>query len=173
MLGMSNRAAVSLILGISAIAASCAIKESTAPETTPGTAPIRRETTLLPALLRCDPLPYASASKTIGPAGGELIVGPHRLTIPSGALDTPTVIHGEAPASTAVYVNLTPNGLRFATPSTLTLSYAHCDGSLSLLKTIVQVDDLLNILAVLPSQDLSTGKVSAQLSHFSNYAVAW
>lgn len=128
---------------------------------------------LVPGLIVCDPLPYASDVRTIGAAGGELRIGPHRLTIPPGALGSPVVITGEAPVSTAVLVTLSPDGLRFAARATLTLNYSHCARSPSLVETIVQVGDALNVLEVLPSQDTPAGEVSARLGHFSNYAVAW
>jgi hypothetical protein len=128
---------------------------------------------LLPTLVRCDPLPHASAASTIGAEGGEIRVGPHRLVVPAGALASPTLITAEAPASSEVVVNFSPDGLQFAAPATLTLSYAHCNRPLSLNERIVQVDGLLGILALLPSLDLPSGEVSASLRHFSGYAVAW
>lgn len=129
---------------------------------------------LVPGLIACDPLPYAADVRTIGPEGGELRIGPHQLTIPPGALQSPVVITGEAPVSTAVLVRLSPDGLHFAARANLTLSYGHCAHLLpGILTTIVQVDDLLNVLEVLPSLDTRAGTVSAPLRHFSNYAVAW
>src|SRR5437870_4257172 len=37
-------------------------------------------------LLHCTPLPTATATQTVGPAGGVIKVGPHTLSIPAGAL---------------------------------------------------------------------------------------
>ena len=128
-------------------------------------------------LLTCRPLPYASDVETIGPAGGVLRVGPHTLAIPPGALSQRVVITAEAPVSKYAQVTFSPHGLRFTNnvkPS-LTLSYAHCDGLLSLVKPkIVYVDEDLKILEWLLSTNLGFYKsVSAPLSHFSSYMVAY
>ena len=128
-------------------------------------------------LLACDPLPYASASETIGPEGGTLVVGPHRLTIPAGALAAPVVITAEAPVGTVNSVQLQPEGLQFAQgrPARLTLSYANCPLLGRLLpKRIAYTTDLLEILSyVLSVDDLLNKKVTGALEHFSRYAVAW
>ncbi len=128
-------------------------------------------------LLACDPLPYASASATIGTQGGTLVIGPHRLTVPAGALAGPVVISGEAPVGTVNSVKLQPEGLQFAAgkPAKLTLSYANCPLLGSLLpKRVAYTTDLLGILSYVPSlDDLLGRKVTGSLEHFSRYAVAW
>ena len=128
-------------------------------------------------LLTCRPLPYASDVKTIGPAGGVLKVGPHSLVIPPGALSQKTVITAEAPSSKYAQVVFSPHGLKFTNnmKPVLTLSYAHCNGVLTLIKPkIVYVDKNLTILEWLLSLNLSSNKsVSAPLSHFSIYMVAY
>jgi hypothetical protein len=128
-------------------------------------------------LLACDPLPYATTTQTVGPAGGTLIVGPHKLTIPAGALAAPTLITAEAPVGTVNSVRLSPEGLTFAAgkPATLTLSYANCPLVGQVLpKRIAYTTDLLAILSyVLSVDDLLTKRVSGTLAHFSRYAVAW
>src|SRR5438874_11125729 len=65
-------------------------------------------------LLACTPLPYAVTQQTVGPDGGTLLVGPHKLTIPAGALSTPVLITAEAPVGTVNSVRLSPEGLTFA-----------------------------------------------------------
>src|SRR6266550_1843318 len=75
-------------------------------------------------LLKCSDLPYTSATETIGPDGGSLSAGPHTLVIPPGALSAPTTITMTAPRGLGVNaVKFAPEGLRFATPATLTMSY--------------------------------------------------
>src|SRR5437867_8645438 len=49
------------------------------------------------SLLRCIPLPADTATQTIGPWGGSLQVGPHRLIVPAGALATPVTITAVLP----------------------------------------------------------------------------
>jgi hypothetical protein len=128
-------------------------------------------------LLACDPLPYASGSATIGAAGGTVVIGPHRLVVPAGALASPVLIQGEAPVGTVNSVKLQPEGLQFAAgkPAKLTLSYANCPLLGSLLpKRIAYTTDLLGILSYVASlDDLLGRKVSGSLEHFSRYAVAW
>lgn len=128
-------------------------------------------------LLKCQPLPYDSDVKVIGPSGGILRVGPHTLVFPPGALSRNTVITAEAPVSQYAEVKLSPHGLKFTNWSkpVLTLSYSHCSGLLSTLpRRIVYVDANFNILETVLSLDLSRDKsVSAPLQHFSSYVVAY
>ncbi|MEW5916733.1 MAG: hypothetical protein AB1762_10020, partial [Gemmatimonadota bacterium] len=128
-------------------------------------------------LLTCRPLPYASDVETIGPAGGVLRVGPHTLAFPPGALSQRVVITAEAPTSKYAQVQLQPHGLKFENryKPVLTLSYAHCDGILALVRPkIVYVDENLNILEWLLSLNLGWNKtVSSPLDHFSSYMVAY
>ena len=126
-------------------------------------------------LLRCTPLPYASASKVIGPDGGQLRVGPHTLTIPAGALAQPVLITAEAPSETVNSVRFSPQGLVFARPAALTMSYANCNLLGRLVpKHIAYTTDDLTILSYLLSLDnLFQKQVTGQLQHFSRYALAW
>ncbi len=126
-------------------------------------------------LLRCTPLPAASTSATIGSAGGTLQVGPHTLAIPAGALSGPVTITATAPADNVNTVQFQPEGLVFAKPAALTMSYANCS-TLGLLgpKRVVFTDDALAILEVLLSVDSrSSQTVVGRLQHFSHYAVAY
>lgn len=126
-------------------------------------------------LLSCTPLPEATANQTIGPEGGVLTVGPHSLTVPAGALSAPVTITAVAPSGAVRRVDFAPDGLQFAEPARLSLSYQGC-GLAGILapKRVVQIDHDLSILEVLPSLDLrSLLTTSASLEHFSGYAVAW
>lgn len=128
-------------------------------------------------LLACNPLPYAVTRQVVGPAGGTLVVGPHSLTVPAGALSDTVTITAEAPAGTVNSVKLLPEGLHFAPgkPARLTLSYANCPLLGRLLpKRIAYTTDLLQILSYLLSvDDLVAKRVTASLEHFSRYVVAW
>lgn len=128
-------------------------------------------------LLQCKPLPYASDVEQVGPAGGILRAGPHTLVIPPGALSKNTVITMESPVGPIAQVKFKPHGLKFGNWSkpALTLSYSHCSGlGMILPKQIVYTDDLLKILETLISLDLRENQsVSAPLSHFSSYVVAY
>ena len=126
-------------------------------------------------LLTCSPLPYASATETVGPNGGVIEVGPHRLYIPPGALDEAVRITAVTPSGRVNQVQFQPEGLRFQVPAALTMSYANCNLLGKLLpKRIAYVDGNLRILEYILSLDiLSLRKVTGSVNHFSAYAVAW
>ncbi|PYO98882.1 MAG: hypothetical protein DMD60_02990 [Gemmatimonadetes bacterium] len=149
-----------------------------APESTPPTPEASLIGDLLGAtgLLQCSNLPYASATQTIGSAGGTIRVGPHTLTVPAGALSSPVAITGALVTGRGVNaVQFEPEGLRFQRSASLTMSYANCNLLGRLLpKQIAYVGDALNVLSYLLSIDnLFAQQVTGRVDHFSNYAVAW
>jgi hypothetical protein len=124
-------------------------------------------------LLACSAQPYAVRTQTVGTAGGTIVVGTHRLVIPAGALAKPVQIKAEQLTGKVNSVRFSPEGLKFAKPATLSLSYSNCS-PLLLLKRVVYTNELLGILELLPSiDDLRSRTVSAPIRHFSRYAVAW
>jgi len=127
-------------------------------------------------LLSCSDLPYDSTTQVIGPAGGSLSVGPHSFYIPAGALSQATTITMIQPTGDHVNaVRFKPAGLQFAKPAYLTMSYANCSLLGKILpKHIAYVDNNLNILYYLLSLDnLFAKRVTGQVNHFSEYAMAW
>ena len=124
-------------------------------------------------LLTCSSQPYAQAKAVVGPAGGTIVVGAHRLTIPAGALAAPVAITAEQVPGSTNSVRFQPAGLTFAKPATLTLSYRNC--LLPPLSTrVVYTDEQLRILELIPSLDLRlTWSVNGSIRHFSRYAVAY
>ena len=127
-------------------------------------------------LLQCSPLPEAADTETIGPEGGTLSVGPHRLTIPPGALATPVTITAVAPTGTVNSVRFEPSGLIFDQTAWLTMSYANCGLVWSLFpkRIAYTTDDLLDIISFLVSFDnVFARRVTGRVDHFSTYAVAW
>jgi hypothetical protein len=124
-------------------------------------------------LLSCSPQPYAVTTQTVGPDGGVIVVGTHRLSIPRGALDRRVTIKAEQVRDRVNSVRFSPEGLRFKREAKLTLSYRNCS-PLMLLKRVVYVNELLRILDLLPSRDDRINKtVTGDIKHFSRYAVAW
>lgn len=124
-------------------------------------------------LLACEPQPYAAQTHVIGPLGGQINVGNHNLKILPLALSQDVAITVEQIEGSARSVRLSPEGLEFAIPATLTLSYLGCENVLHP-KRIVYTDELLNILEWLVSLDLnSSSQVQTLLNHFSRYAVAF
>jgi hypothetical protein len=144
-------------------------------------------------LLRCPPQPFVGQAKVIGPDGGTLELGTHRLIIPQGALSAPVVITGELTTGPLVAVDFAPHGLTFAKPVLLQVAYTQCGGSASGhgegtddegskgghhgrhgkgRHEVVYVGPDEGIVEHLPSTDDDHGNaVSAWLSHFSRYAV--
>lgn len=129
----------------------------------------------IPELLRCEPQDYAGDAALIGPSGGTLNVGPHRLQIPAGALDHEVVITAVAPVSDLIEVDFQPEGLQFDRQAQLTLSYSQCVQPLGwgdLFIAYLGGGD--QILEITPSWDNKGLKsVVGLLDHFSRYAVAW
>jgi hypothetical protein len=126
-------------------------------------------------LLTCTPLAPDSVTQDVGPSGGTVVVGPHALVIPPGALTSTVAITGTMQSETVNRVHFAPDGLQFARSASLTMSYANC-GLLARLipKRIAHVSSTLDILSFLPSiDDLLAMKVTGRLDHFSDYAVAW
>jgi hypothetical protein len=127
----------------------------------------------MPELLACEAQPYAVAEKTVGPDGGSLRIGRHRLEIPRGALTSQVRITGEQVPGSVNSVRLSPEGLRFAKPARLTLDYRNC-ASVRLLKRVAYTSELLRILEVPPSEDYPKYEyVTGEIDHFSRYAVAY
>jgi hypothetical protein len=124
-------------------------------------------------LLSCSPQPYVSVTQEVGASGGTIVVGTHKLVIPAGALGRSYTIRAEQVEGRVNSVRFTPEGLKFAKPAKLTLSYANCS-PLLLLKRVVYTDELLRILELIPSiDDVATKTVRGDIRHFSRYAVAW
>lgn len=132
-------------------------------------------TPLLNGLLACNRQSYGYAQKTIGPAGGTIQVNGHVLRIPSGALSRNVTISATAPAEYVASVRFEPEGLQFARAATVTLDYSTCPlGRLQLFKHVAYTTEGLDILSLLLSRDnILLMRVSADIKHFSRYAVAW
>lgn len=129
-------------------------------------------------LMECAPLPAASTTRLIGPAGGTIAVGPHRLVIPPRALRRSVSITASVLPDSSASLQFAPEGLTFAANARpwLELSYAHCNLLLGALlpKRVAYVRDDLTLIEALRSFDLPlTRKVYSPLDHFSRYAVAW
>jgi hypothetical protein len=125
-------------------------------------------------LLRCEPQEYAGEAAIIGPKGGTLKVGDHELVVPQGALTEEVLISAESPTSSLVDVQLAPHGLEFRKPVKLTLSYEHCVRPTSTDLLVAYLGQGNRLLELPPSLDDKSGKdVTADIDHFSRYAVAW
>lgn len=123
-------------------------------------------------VLVCPPMDYAAEIAIIGPAGGELRAGPHRLVIPAGALRQPTVITAEALVSLARELRFSPHGTQFAVAPTVTMSYKGCTIPKDSETTVTYVDDDLDVLEWPKAKDDKKGEVTGYIWHFSRYATA-
>jgi hypothetical protein len=125
-------------------------------------------------LLRCEPRPYDGDAAIIGPDGGTLHVGEHQLVIPKGALTREELIIAEAPTSSLVDVEFSPEGLTFGRPAELTLSYKGCDVPADIDLVLAYVGWGNRILELPPSRDrMDLSQVVGEIGHFSQYAVAY
>jgi hypothetical protein len=124
-------------------------------------------------LLLCQVQEYAVTTTVIGPQGGQINVGMHSLRIPENALSEDVTITAEQIEGPESSVRLNPEGLRFAVPAELFLSYRNC-ASVQRSKRVVYTDELLNILESPLSLDIvSSSQVRGLINHFSRYAVAY
>ncbi len=125
----------------------------------------------------CDPLASTSVTQVIGRAGGSIRVGPHTLRVPQGALANAVSITAELDGDDGYNkIRFYPHGLKFRTPASLTMSYANCDvGDGSLLPYLqIVYKHADQIVEYEPSvADLAGRTVTGEITHFSNYAVAW
>jgi hypothetical protein len=125
-------------------------------------------------IVYCVPLPYTATAQIVGPEGAEMSVGPHKLTIPPGALKSYVVIRAEMPVSWSVGVRLSPEGLTFAKEPKLTLSYNHCLLPAEHRERVAYVRKDGKVLEYPTSRDRTKlAAVEAWLRHFSDYVVAW
>lgn len=174
-MNLFRRAGLAPLFAVLVAAAGCTDRSPVAPSAPAPNAGLFGDIDGLTGLLSCTPLPADSASETIGPAGGVLYVGPHRLFVPAGALAAPVTITAVVPSDTVNQIRFQPEGLTFEQPAYLTLSYANCNLLGQLVpKRIAYTTDALDILEYLLSFDnFWTRKVTGRLEHFSTYAVAW
>lgn len=124
-------------------------------------------------LLVCEPQAYAATTQVIGPSGGQISVGDHSLKIFENALSEDVTITAERIEGQVNSVRFSPEGLRFAIPAVLSLSYKNCE-KVRHSKHIAYTDELLNVLESLLSLDFSSSsQVKTLIDHFSRYAVAY
>ena len=124
-------------------------------------------------LVSCDVQTTHTGSAEIGPMGGVLRVGPHRLTVPPYALSEKVRISAVAPKGQYVQIQFEPEGLQFRRSTLLTMSYSECSLLSPLSLRIVYVNDQLEILEVLPTTtSVLTRTANAPVDHFSRYMLA-
>lgn len=124
-------------------------------------------------LVSCNVQTTHTAAALIGPQGGTLRIGPHRLTVPRYALKEPVYISAVAPAGDYVQIKFEPHGLEFDRKAVLSMSYAECSLLSPWRLKVVYVNDNLEILEVLPTlTSVLTRTANAPVDHFSRYMLA-
>jgi hypothetical protein len=78
--------------------------------------------------LQCSVSAPLTGMARIGPAGGMMDIGPHRLIIPAGALTTDVDVKGVVPAGNTLQIQFYPEGLHFNKPAGLILDASSCAG---------------------------------------------
>jgi hypothetical protein len=127
-----------------------------------------------PHWLKCGGQTDYKTTKTVGTAGGQIVAGRYKLSIPAGALSQPVTITMEALPDSIVSVKFGPEGLRFSPwhQPTLTASVTGCWLPAGVTPRLAYVTDWYAVLSQLPSQwSPMSSSVWAPLGHFSRYAV--
>ena len=118
--------------------------------------------------MNCVPKRAATGSAVIGPAGGILTVGTHRLIVPAGALTQPVLISGTVPEGKPFEIDLQPHGLQFRKAAGLILDASSCTN----VPTIVYLIDQYNQGPPTPAFYSNWWKaIAAPIWHFSGYAI--
>ncbi|MBA2685836.1 MAG: hypothetical protein H0U66_15230 [Gemmatimonadaceae bacterium] len=108
----------------------------------------------------------------IGSKGGEVKVGTVVLSVPAGALASNVAITAHVLPTTSASVQFLPEGLHFAVPATLRLEYTKCATPIFGVSVVYVQRD--SVTEVEPSNNHPLLKfVTARISHFSSYAVAY
>lgn len=111
-------------------------------------------------------------TEKIGSKGGSVKVGGSELRVPPGALTRTITITAHTLPTTSASVQFSPEGLQFARPARLRMNYSSCQTPFFGVNIVyVQAD---TVTEVEPSNSHPGQKsVTADISHFSSYAVAY
>jgi hypothetical protein len=120
--------------------------------------------------LLCTPLSPSFGSALIGPPGGDLIVGPHRLIVPPGALTEWVEISGAVPEDQTFRIDLQPHGLVFKKPSGLILDASSCTDVPDI---VYLIDDLIPSAPIKAFYSEWWHTIAAPIEHFSGYSIAF
>lgn len=124
-------------------------------------------------LIACEKRPAAADDALIGPSGGTLEFGGHRLIVPPGALTKKVRITAEVvPNVPVLIVHFEPSGLQFRKPAGLVLNVSGCSIPSSAVPDVVYIEDgrILERIHAVFSRAWRT--IAAPISHFSGYSIA-
>lgn len=120
-------------------------------------------------MLNCAPKNAATGSALIGPSGGTIWVGPHRIIIPAGALSEKVQISGTVPEGKPFEIDLQPHGLQFRKPAGLILDASSCTDVPTIVYLIDQYTQSPPIVALYSN---FWHMIACPIWHFSGYAIA-
>lgn len=116
----------------------------------------------------CVPRQASHGSALIGPSGGVLWVGTHRLIVPAGALTQKVLISGTIPEGRPFEIDLQPHGLQFRKPAGLILDARSCVD----VPTILYLIDQYSVSPPIPAVYSNFWKmIACPIWHFSGYVI--
>ena len=117
----------------------------------------------------CVPKESSRGSAVIGPNGGVLEIGTHRLIVPAGALSERVLISGTVPEGKPFEIDLQPHGLQFRKAAGLILDATSCTN----VPEIVYIIDEFNLGPPIPAYYSAWWKaIACPIWHFSGYMIA-
>lgn len=119
--------------------------------------------------LNCTPREAVEGSATIGPPGGELRIGTHRLIVPAGALREWVHISGSVPANQPFQIDLQPHGLQFSRAAGLVLDASNCTDVPTILYIVDQYNYGPPIEAIYSTLWMT---IASPIWHFSGYIIS-
>ncbi|HET9425810.1 MAG TPA: hypothetical protein VFO55_10595 [Gemmatimonadaceae bacterium] len=119
--------------------------------------------------INCVPRVSSQGSALIGPAGGTLWIGRHRLIVPAGALTKKVLISGTVPEGRPFEIDLQPHGLEFRKAAGLLLDASSCTD----VPTIVYLVDQYSVSPPIAAIYSNWWRmIACPIWHFSGYAIA-
>lgn len=119
--------------------------------------------------INCVPRFSATGAALIGPRGGTLWIGRHRLIVPPGALLEPVRISGSVPQGRPFEIDLQPHGLQFRKAAGLLLDASSCADVPDIVYLIDQYTVSPPIRAIYSNW---WHMIACPIWHFSGYAIA-
>lgn len=175
------RRPTSLLLAASLVLAAACAESPTSPLATQPTVPGARfsTSTASPSLLVCPSRHTQTATRVVGPEGGELVIAGSRIQIPAGAVAQPTTFTITAPAGRYMQLDISAQGYDhffFQKPATVTINYARCGnvGDIASALSAWYIDTTTGtLLENMGGADSRPGrKFTFQTGHLSGYAIA-
>lgn len=153
---------------------SCGEPRATAPESS-----AQRGGNSSPSLIECPSTETSTTSAVVGLLGGVIQLGGTSITIPSGALATPTLLQVTIPASRYMEIDVTAVGFTsflFQQPVSVTIDYSRCTRSDLDQQTlhVWHIDPVTKQLLddMGGTDDKASKRITFSTGHLSGYAVA-